>query len=67
MKKGRELPKVKDMDSEMRWYGEYLDEVDAFLGVVRKAQRNGKYTQSVLRDMDSEYGDAVSDYNSFVD
>ncbi|MCC8062687.1 MAG: YiiG family protein [Rikenellaceae bacterium] len=67
VKEGRELPKVKDMDSEMRYYGEYLDEVDAFLGVVRKAQRNGKYTQSVLREMDSEYGDAVSDYNSFVD
>lgn len=67
VKEGRELPKVKDMDSQMRWYGEYLDEVDAFLGVVRKAQRNGKYPQSVLKDMDSEYGDAVSDYNSFVD
>lgn len=66
VKEGRELPKVKDMDREMRYYGEYLDEVDAFLGVVRKAQRNGKYTQSVLKDMDSEYGDAVSDYNSFV-
>lgn len=67
VKEGRELPKVKDMDREMRYYGEYLDEVDAFLGVVRKAQRNGRYTQSVLKDMDSEYGDAVSDYNYFVD
>lgn len=67
VKEGRELPKVKDMDNEMKWYGEYLDEVDSFLGVVRKAQRNGKYTQSVLNDMQSEYKDAVSDYNTFVD
>lgn len=66
VKEGRELPRVKDMDNEMKWYGEYLDEVDAFLGVVRKAQRNGKYTQSVLDDMNSEYGDAVGDYNTFV-
>lgn len=67
VKEGRDLPKVKDMDTEMRHYGECLDEVDSFLGVVRKAQRNGKYTQSVLSDMDTEYADAVHDYNYFVD
>lgn len=66
VKEGRELPKVKDMDNEMKWYGEYLDEVDSFLGVVRKAQRNGRYPESVLKDMNSEYKDAVSDYNTFV-
>lgn len=67
VKEGRDLPKVKDMDTEMRHYGECLDEVDSFLGVVRKAQRSGKYTQSVLNDMDTEYGDAVRYYNYFVD
>lgn len=67
VKNGRALPAVKDMDNEMKWYGEYLGEVDSFLGIVRKAQRDNKYTQSVLNDMDYQYGRVVSDYNTFVD
>lgn len=67
VKEGRELPAVKDRESEMRSYNEYLDEVDGFLGEVRKARREGRYTESVLRDMDYRYGKAVSDYNTFAD
>lgn len=67
VKQARALPKVEQMDSEMRLYDEYLKEVEEYMGVVRKAQRDGEYTQSVLDDMSSQYEYAVSDYNSFVD
>lgn len=66
-KSGRELPAVEGMDIQMEWYGKFLDEVDAFLGEVRKAKRDASYTQSTLEDMNEEYGDAVTMYNYFVD
>ena len=67
VKTGRELPAVDGMDVQMTWYGKFLDEVDAFLGEVRKAKRDSSYTQSALEDMNEEYGDAVTMYNYFVD
>lgn len=67
VKTGRELPAVEGMEIQMTWYGKFLDEVDAFLGEVRKTKRNGKYTQSELEDLNDEYGDAVTMYNHFVD
>lgn len=64
---GREIPAVADMDREMRYYSEYLDQVEKFMGIVRKARRNSRFTDSVYRDMQSEYRSVVGDYNSFVD
>lgn len=63
----RELAPIPDEESAMRYYGKFLDEVDKYLGVVRKAKRDNRYTDSVVRDLKRAYDYAVSQYNNFVD
>jgi len=66
VEEARELKPVDGEENKMRGYGEFLDEVDAFLGELRKSKRDNKFDQRGFDRLMSEYDDAISIYNTFV-
>lgn len=47
-------------------FKDFYDEIDNFLGALRKAKRDKKITESEYRSISSEYKSVVRDYNYFV-
>lgn len=66
VEKGKGLPEVEGQPRKKEYYDRYLTAVEKYMGVVRKARRDNKYTSRVVSDLESDYKSAVSSYNSFV-
>ena len=67
VEKARALKPAEDKpEHKMKWYGKFLDNVDEFLGEVRKAKRESKYTESGFKRLQDKYRYSVNEYNSFV-
>jgi len=56
---------LKEHDKE-RSYKSYYEQLDDFLGELRKNKRDGKITQDEAEDISDEYKYLIRDYNSFV-
>ncbi len=63
--KKMDLKKLTEQNKEDR-FNSFYDEIDDFLGTVRKVKRDGKITERDYKTVYYEYKSVINDYNSFV-
>ncbi|GEM_PF-118315 len=66
VKKARALEPVANYGTQVTRYGKFLDDVEGFMGTIRKARRENKFNKRSYDEMTRSYNLTINSYNRFV-